>query len=72
MIARIPHNASMHIEQSLDVPKTFKQALAHHPKWGESAHTELRILTDENKAIARIDADLAKQHIEAGVEVLYI
>jgi hypothetical protein len=55
----------------IDVPKTFKQALAH-PKWGEPAQTELRILTDENKAMVRINADLAKQHIEAGAEVLYM
>ena len=56
---------------TVDVPKTFKQALAH-PKWGEPAHTELRILTEENKAMVRIDSDLAKQHIENGAEVLYM
>ena len=42
----------------VDVPRTFKLALAH-PKWGEPAHTELRPLTEENKAMVRINADLA-------------
>ena len=55
----------------VDVPRTFKLALAH-PKWGEPAHTELRTLTEENKAMVRIDANLAKKHIEAGAEVLYM
>ena len=65
------HNIDAYRAVTVDVPKTFKQALAH-PKWGEPAHTELRILTEENKAMVRIDADLAKQHIENGAEVLYM
>ena len=68
-IASTTHDAYRAVK--VDVPRTFKLALAH-PKWREPAHTELRTLTEENKAMVRIDADLAKKHIEAGAEVLYM
>ena len=54
-----------------NVPKTFPQAL-RDPVWGEPARVEFETILNTTQSMVRMDAAIARHHIQHGAEVLYM
>jgi hypothetical protein len=51
------------------VPRNFTAAL-HDPVWGDAARKELHTVTEATGAMIKVDAEIAKDHIRQGADVL--
>ena len=54
-----------------NVPRTFPQAL-RGPVWGEPARLEFETILNTTHSLVRMDAAIARHHIQHGAEVLYM
>jgi hypothetical protein len=52
-----------------NVPRNFTAAL-HDPVWGDAARKELHTVTEATGAMIKVDAEIAKDHIRQGADVL--